>query len=189
MTFRVYVLVAIVAAAVLPAFGQLSVSVGSDGNTINYRAGGSLSPNSSLSCTNVYIDDFPMPGTCNACPCPNLPLSTGSGICNLGGVHVVRANATGPGGISYDLGQQIIAVGPPPASCGFSGGLIQFEITDNTSPDDRRVLLSNTHVDAAGTPVYPYPNYQNLLAKDCVITVKFRTIVDGLETSGIPVTL
>lgn len=66
---------------------------------------------------------------------------------------------------------------------------LEFEITDKDAEDDRRVLLSNTHVDPFGTPTYPYPRYQALLGRDGVIPVNLRVNSNGAPVSGVPVEL
>ena len=123
--------------------------------------------------------------------------ASGQFECNLIGAHTVSAYATGNDPLPphnplppLDLGSKTVVVsGPPPAFCNLLPNDVIFDITDKTPPDDRRVLLSNTHVDAAGTPVYPYPHYQNLLARDRAILVNLRTTVNYAPTSGIQVTL
>jgi hypothetical protein len=66
---------------------------------------------------------------------------------------------------------------------------IQFDITDSTPAEDRRVLLSNMNVGPAGFPNYTYPRFQGFLSRDKMIPVAIRTLVDGVGTAGIPVTL
>src|SRR5947209_4044166 len=184
-------LIAVVVAFTLPLAGQLSVSVAADGNTILYSAGGgpNASPGQDACVTAIVFDGVLVFANGSGSPCANYTFRSSSFDCQLAGPHVISAYAYGPSLIHYPFGEQTVTIGPPPPSCGLTGNLIKFDITDSTPPDDRRVLLSNTHRDAAGAPLYAYPHYQNLLAKDGVIPVNVRTIIDGVPTSGIQVTL
>src|ERR1051325_1854946 len=69
-------------------------------------------------------------------------------------------------------------------------GDIQFDITDATPANDRRVLLSNAHLlHGTNTPQFDYPYYQNLLRKDRAIAVNLRTLYGNVGRADIPVTL
>jgi len=82
---------------------------------------------------------------------------------------------------SLSVGSQIANTTP---------GDIQFDITDTTPADDRRVLLSNLHHSPGTTmPQFPYPLYQGRLAKDAAIPIDLRILYGGVGTSGVPVTL
>jgi len=61
---------------------------------------------------------------------------------------------------------------------------IAFNITDETPAADRRVLLSNTSRSIGGGPNYPYPQYQNLLARDAAFPVTVR--VRDASGEGLP---
>jgi len=82
---------------------------------------------------------------------------------------------------SLSVGSQIANTTP---------GDIQFDITNTTPADDRRVLLSNLHHSPGTTmPQFPYPLYQGRLAKDAAIPIDLRILYGGVGTSGVPVTL
>lgn len=66
---------------------------------------------------------------------------------------------------------------------------LDFDITDKTPEDDRRVLISNTDLTPFGTPTYPYPHYQAIVGRDGVIPLNFRVNSNGAPASGIPVEL
>lgn len=173
----------------IPAFGQLSVQV--IGNTISVHAGGGkVSSDTSYCVTAVVLDEVKKFANGNAPPCYNVPLVNTTFYCNWTGQHVVRAYAYNPSGSQIPLGQQTVTVfDPPPASCNMTSPLINFDITNAASPTDRRVLISNLNTGPGGTPNYPYPQFQALLARDKVIPVNLRTIYNAAATSGIDVTL
>jgi hypothetical protein len=185
MMRRLALFIALTAIAAFPAFAQLSAQIGLDGNTINYTAGGGSTTDTTLCVTNVLLDGQLFGGVGNAAPCTRYPQTINAFYCNSAGTHVISAYAGNSQGKRVQLGPDVtvIVTSPPPAGCNIRDGQIEFGITDYTPEEDRRVLQSNLHTG------YPYPHYQALLAKDAVILMSLRTVLDGVQTPGATVTL
>ncbi|MGN6186765.1 MAG: hypothetical protein ACTHQM_24275, partial [Thermoanaerobaculia bacterium] len=64
-----------------------------------------------------------------------------------------------------------------------------FDITDATPLDDRRVIISNMSRTTDGAPNYPYPHYQNLLARDSALLMSVRATNSGAGAPGAVVRL
>lgn len=165
---------------------SITLSLGSDGNTINYTV---RADSSTYTCVNISLDNGPWQG--GFCSLPGPGNVSSFFTCNWPGVHTVSAEEYGSGTPHVSLGSQTITVtAPAPAFCNLEANTIKFDITNDTPPNDRRVLLSNTHSAApGGAPNYSYPHYQDLLAKDAAIPVNLRIFYNAAPTSGIPVTL
>lgn len=164
---------------------QMYVYVDNDGNAIRYNIG---SGDTRYNCIRVSLDNGPWHG--GFCSGSGAGYVSSAFYCNWVGTHTVKAEAYNTTN-RIDLGSETVTVyAPPPASCNMALNEIRFDITSTTPANDRRVLLSNTHVTpGTTTPVYPYPQYQALLAKDRAIPMNLRIFYNAAPTAGVPVTL
>jgi hypothetical protein len=189
MKVRVAAALAFGTLAAFSASAQLSVSV--SGNSINYFAGGGQQSDSDYCVTSVYIDGRSVLANGTAPPCRSTPTNSGTISCNTVGVHVISAYANSPNADDSPrfLGQQTVTVTTlPPLACQINNQ-IDFEITDFTDGNDRRVLLTRSTPGLPNSPNPPYPHYQELLSRDRAVLVAFRTVVGGVQTPGVDVEL
>jgi hypothetical protein len=189
MKVRIALAVAFMTLATISASAQLNVSV--SGNSINYSAGGGLQSDTDYCVTEVLIDGRSVLANGNAPPCRNTPTNSGTISCNTVGVHVISAYAGSPNADDPPLllGQRTVTVSTlPPTSC-LINNQIDFEINDGTDGNERRVLLSRTTPGLPLSPNPPYPRYQELLSRDRAILVPLRTVIGGVQTSGVDVVL
>ncbi len=99
-------------------------------------------------------------------------------ILRLDGVELTRTNFT-----LVDWGGSHLVFSYTPEATE-----VKFDILDAAPANDRRILLTNPR-DTNNLPYRPYPWFQRLLSRDSAIGIGLRTYVNGVPTSGIPVTL
>lgn len=189
MRKAIAIALAFITLAAVTVSAQLSVSV--SGNNINYFAGGGQQSDDDYCVTAVYIDGQSVLANGNAPPCRNTPTNSGTISCNTVGVHVISAYARSPNADDPPrlLGEQTVTVASlPPLACQINNQ-IDFQITEFTDGNDRRVLLTRPTPGLPNSPNPAYPHYQELLARDRAVLVAFRTIIGGVQTSGVNVEL
>lgn len=185
MTARATFLVGVIGILALPVYAQFAgqLLVSTSGNRIN---GTLYAP--SVGGLSMTLD-APGPPEGHCCGA----VWTESFDCNWVGTHTVYGCYKTVNGWQCDSKDIAVVVPPLPQNCTVNPPTqLKFDIFEQTFSDHRRVLLSNTHVDSNGTPVYGYPWFQSLLPqnqRDRAIPVNLRLIVNNVATPGVSVTL